>query len=95
MRADLVLAVDEAAGTLVGLALSPRTLTCTFDITAGELFTAVTSATAQETLGSAIDSLKWFGLQTLVDGVTIDQSPHGGSEDWSVQIVLGKVLRTV
>ncbi|MFE5647075.1 hypothetical protein [Rhodococcus sp. NPDC056516] len=95
VRADLVLAVDEAAGTLVGLALSPRTLTCTFDITAGELFTAVISATAQETLGYATESFEWFVLQTLVDGVTVDQSAHVGSENWSVQIVLDKVLRTV
>lgn len=93
-RADLVLSVDEAAGTLLGIACSPSRLSCTLEITAGEVFTAAVSATTREPLGPTTCSFEWFVLQALVDGVAVEQCPQVGNDNWSVRIVLEKALGT-
>lgn len=88
---DLVLAADEAASTLVGRATPSSTLTCTFAVDTPRLLVSIAAETSHE-ITSSNTSFGWVVLQTLVDEVSLTQSPDPDG-DWSATITLSKALQ--
>lgn len=93
--ADLVLAVDEAAATLVSHARPTSTLIATFDLNTDRRRVRVILTT---TLSSPLDltpaSFSWLVLRTLVDHVVLEQVlASEGNDDDSATITLEKVLQ--
>ena len=91
---DLLLAVDEAATTLVGHARPSTALTCTFDVdTDGHLNVKLSVGTSAP-INLSTTSFGWIVLQTLVDDVIFEQFPTNVEEGWAVTIILNKALQT-
>lgn len=90
---DLVLAADEAATILISHALPFSTLTCTFD---GNVATVqvILSTTTTGQITTSISSFIWHVLETLVDGVVLEQAPPDSPEqNWAVAITLTQALQ--
>lgn len=90
--ADLILAVDEAASTLVNQALPTSTLTCAFAVDTEHSLRVILSATTSASINTSTTSLGWFVLQTLVDGVVLEQAPSV-DQNWAVTIILNLALQ--
>ena len=93
--ADLVLAVDEAAATLVSHARPTSTLVATFDLTTDRRRVRVILTT---TLSSPLEltpaSFSWLVLRTLVDHLALEQVlASEGNDDDRATITLDKVLQ--
>ncbi|MFF1555832.1 ATP-binding protein [Rhodococcus erythropolis] len=93
--ADLVLAVDEAATTLIGHARPSSTLTCAFDSDTDPSRLRLTlTATTSSPVDASTSSFGWLVLKTLVDEVVLEQTPAASTEgDRSVTITLEKALQ--
>lgn len=93
--ADLVLAVDEAATTLVGHALPSSALTCAFSsLTDPSRLRVVLAATTSSPVDASTSSFGWLVLKTLVDDVVLEQTPAAtATNDRSVTIILEKALQ--
>lgn len=97
--ADLVLAVDEAATTLIGHALPSSTLTCAFDSDTDPSRLRLTlTATTSSPVDASTSSFGWLVLKTLVDDVVLEQTPVAtatatAAGDRSVTITLEKALQ--
>lgn len=89
---DLVLAVDEAATTLIGHAVPHSALTCTFDLDGLANLHLKLTVTASASINFSTTSFGWIVIQTLVDEVTLEQFPAVGDETWTVTIILTKAL---
>ncbi|MCJ0904773.1 ATP-binding protein [Rhodococcus sp. ARC_M6] len=91
--ADLVLAVDEAASTLLDHTNPLSVLTCAFDVDPGNRLRVHLTATTTEPIDHSATSFGWFVLHTLVDAVTVEhiRTPHE-LERWDVAIILTKAL---
>lgn len=92
--ADLVLAVDEAASTLVHLTVTCSTLTCTVGAEPGGVSVILTGTTSTR-IDTSKTSFSWFVLQNLVDGVALEQCPSavaGPTEIWAVTVTLDMTL---
>ncbi len=94
MLADLVLAVDEAAATLINHARLSTALVCTFDtVTDRNVLRVALTTTTSSPLDTSTSSFGWLVLKTLVDHVALEQTPAattGG--DRSATITLEKAL---
>lgn len=91
--ADVVLAVDEAATTLISHARPAVALVCTFDTdTDPSRLRVILSAPTSSPLDASTSAFGWLVLQTLVDHVALEQSP-AGSDDQRAAITLEKVLQ--
>ena len=93
--ADLVLAVDEAANTLVSHARSTTSMVCAFDSATGpERLRLSLTAITSSPVDSSTSSFGWFVLQTLGDRVALHQDAVGAiTDDQSVTITLEKALQ--
>ncbi len=88
--ADLVLAVDEAANILLRHTRSHSALTCTVGVGIDTLRVVLTGTTSA-IIDTGTTSFSWFVLQTLVDGVALDQRPSaikGSTETWAVIVTI-------
>ena len=95
--ADLVLAVDEAASTLLHLTVACSTLTCTVRVDTSNLSVILTGTTSAM-VDTSITSYSWFVLQNLVDGVALEQCPSavaGPTEIWAVTVTLAMTLDAI
>ncbi|MDA3635328.1 MULTISPECIES: ATP-binding protein [Rhodococcus] len=92
--ADLVIAVDEAATTLVSHARRSSTLVCTFDaVTCPSRLRVILAATTSSPVDASTSSFGWIVLRTLVDDVMFEQTPAAApTGDRSVTITLEKAL---
>lgn len=90
---DLVLAVDEAASTLICHAHPSSSLTCVVDIAHGDNLGVFLSVTTTAPINSSTSSFGWFVMQKLVDSVVLEQHPHVTSHGWMVTIVLNTALQ--
>lgn len=90
---DLVLAVDEAATTLIGHARAASDLTCTFDVDTDHRLNVGLAVRTSAPINLSATSFGWIVLQTLVDDVALEQSPTNVDEDWVVKIILSKALQ--
>ncbi|MBT2272210.1 ATP-binding protein [Rhodococcus qingshengii] len=93
--ADLVLAVDEAATTLITAARPTSTLLCSFDtVTNPSRLRIILTATTSAPIDTSTSSFGWLVLQTLVDDLTLEQRPATTApEDRSVTLTLEKDLQ--
>lgn len=91
--ADLILAVHEAANTLINHALPASTLTCTFDDDTEHSLRVVLTATTPAPIDTSTTSFGWLVLQTLVDDVVLEQIPRIVDQNWAVMIILDKALQ--
>lgn len=73
--ADIRLAVDEAASTLIGLAAADSALHCRFTVGSDDLRVRVTGVTAAEGLPDQ-HSFGWHVLRTLTNEVNASQQPY-------------------
>ncbi|MBT2270268.1 ATP-binding protein [Rhodococcus qingshengii] len=94
--ADLVLAVDEAATTLISHARSSNALTCAFGAhTDPSRLRVILTATTSSPVDTSTSSFGWLVLKTLVDDVVLEQTPIATATttgDRSVTITLEKAL---
>jgi len=92
--ADLVIAVDEAATTLVSHARRSSALVCTFDaVTSPSRLRVILAATTSSPVDASTSSFGWLVLRTLVDDVMLEQTPAAApTGDRSVTITLEKAL---
>ncbi|MDE8649702.1 ATP-binding protein [Rhodococcus qingshengii] len=91
--ADLVLAVDEAATTLISHARRSSILMCAFDtVTDPNTLRVVLTATTSSPVDASTSSFGWLVLQTLVDHVALEQTPATTGDDRSATITLEKAL---
>ena len=91
--ADVVLAVDEAATTLINHARPAAALVCTFDTdTDPSRLRIILTTTTSSPLDASTSSFGWLVLHTLVDHVALEQSP-AGSDDQRATITLEKALQ--
>ncbi|MCW2295519.1 ATP-binding protein [Rhodococcus erythropolis] len=92
--ADLVLAADEAATTLISHARRSSTLTCAFDtVTAPTVLRVVLTATTSSPVDASTSSFGWLVLKTLVDHVALEQTAAATTEgDRTATITLEKTL---
>ncbi|GAB2516642.1 ATP-binding protein [Nocardia heshunensis] len=72
--ADIRLAVDEAASTLIALAVPGSTLSCRFTVGDTDLIVRVSGIAAAEGLPDQ-HSFGWHVLRTLSDEITAGQEP--------------------
>lgn len=89
---DLVLAVDEAATTLIGHALPHSALTCTFDLDGVANLHLKVTVNAASSVNVSSTSFGWIVLKTLVDDVVLEQVPAAEEGAWTVTIILTKAL---
>ncbi|SCC70539.1 MULTISPECIES: ATP-binding protein [Rhodococcus] len=73
--ADIVLAVDEAANTLLAHAHPSSHITCIFDLDAVGSLRVHLSTTTQKPIVMHTTSWTWLVLQSLVDDVILDHIP--------------------
>lgn len=88
---DLVLAVDEAASTLINYAAPSSALTCTFAVDSERHLRIVLTATTSRRISNSSSSFGRIVLRTLVDDVIAEQVPIDG--DWLVTIMLRKAVQ--
>ncbi|MBT2274148.1 ATP-binding protein [Rhodococcus qingshengii] len=93
--ADLVLAVDEAATTLITAARPASTLLCSFDtVTNPSRLRVILAATTSSPVDTSTSSFGWLVLKTLVDDVVLEQTPAATTtDDRPVTITLEKALQ--
>ncbi len=73
--ADLTLAVDEAATTLINHARHSTALICAFDTATNPAVLRVTlTATTSSPVDASTSSFGWLVLKTLVDHVALEQT---------------------
>ncbi|EME21335.1 anti-sigma factor [Rhodococcus qingshengii] len=93
--ADLVLAVDEAAGILLGHAQSSSHITCIFDLDAVGSLHVHLSTTTLRPIVMHTTSWPWVFLQSLVDDVILEHvPPTTENEHWTAIIVVKKTMST-
>ena len=93
--ADIVLAVDEAASTLLGHAQPSSHITCIFDLDAEGSLRVHLSTTTPKPIVMHTTSWTWLVLQSLVDDVILDHiPPTNDSEGWTAVIVVKKMMST-
>lgn len=93
--ADLVLAVDEAASTLLRHTPTCSTLTCTVGADPGSVSVILTGTTSAM-VDTSTTSFSWFVLQTLVDSVALEQCPSavaGPTQMWAVTVTMDMTLK--
>jgi len=93
--ADLVLAVDEAAGILLAHAQPSSHITCIFDLDAVGSLRMHLSTTTLRPIVMHTTSWPWVFLQSLVDDVILEHiPPTPGNEHWTAIIVVKKMMST-
>lgn len=91
--ADLVLAVDAAASTLLSHAQPSSHITCIFDLDALGSLHVHLSTTTSRPIVMHTTSQTWVVLQSLVDDVVLEHlPPTAPSEYWTAIIVAKKLL---
>ncbi len=90
---DLVLAVDEAATTLMAHAVASTDLFCTVDTAPADQFRAILAAVTSTPIDGSAASFGWFVMQTLAHHVVLDQRYDCVSDLWTVSITLSTARR--